>query len=1051
MLRFPRPVTAARLALLLAGWVLGMTPATPLGAAGDDAVDVEALRRDIAANGWSFEVDDRFTSTLNPQRRAALRGYVPPPGYDRELAEHLVILPQDKTLPGNFNWVTQGGVTPVKDQSSCGSCWAFAATAELEAHMLIRYGVTLDLSEQQVVSCNTSGAGCGGGWATAAYGIFQQTGAVLEDCHPYLANDPPLAACLQNQFLKFGWISGYRSISNNVTQIKTALLDGPVCTGIDASPAFEAYAGGCFDVPGSTINHLVLIVGWDDRSCNGAGAWLIKNSWGPGFGESGYIWVQYGAALTGYGVTQLTCAPPATGFAFDPWLGSEPLTAGQTVPVTWSTSGTAVTAVDLRLGWDGLCSDIVIATNVPNSGRFDWVVPNLSATGARLLISAAAGTRHGFAFAPQPLPIIGHRTRYVSGAGSNTPPFETPATAAHSIADAVAACAGRDTVLVAGGDYTSRITVSSTVRLLGSWDPAFTSQDRQAHPTRVTCGGSALRFNAAAGDFSLVDNFIFEDCYGGNGSAPVPGQHGGAIFVQDAAPTIRHCEFRNNRAAPGEATGYGGALCVIGGRPKLESCVFTGNRATRGGAISAVGASIQVTDCQFTGNACADSASGCYGAALYGQQTQWSIGGGILADNGSCDRGGALYLAGGGAVLTDVAVRGNRARGSGGAFSVAGGALTLERVTVERNTVGLAGGGGAQQDGGSLVLRQTIFRGNRAPTLGGGVVAFGTDGIIENCLFDGNTAGTVGGLLATAGTALTVRNNIIVRNAGGGLAAVGVGASADWNDVWGNPGGDYAAGMTAGAHDLSRDPLLAAAPGDCALGEHSPCVDRGDPQAGCADPDGSRADLGVHGGPGSVQVAPPFVTGVTAASLGAGQVRLSWDASPAADVHHYVVYRDTAAVFMPAPDKAVSTVLHPATQLEDSPPAGPWYYLVAAVDADGHAGGFSARVDAWGSASAAPEPLLPAALAVAGIRPNPFNPRTVISFDLPRAGSAQLAVYDLRGRRVRVLADAQLAAGRHEVAWDGVDGGGRAAAAGVYLLRLRQDTASVTAKLVLAK
>ena len=154
---------------------------------------------------------------------------------------------------------------------------------------------------------------------------------------------------------------------------------------------------------------------------------------------------------------------------------------------------------------------------------------------------------------------------------------------------------------------------------------------------------------------------------------------------------------------------------------------------------------------------------------------------------------------------------------------------------------------------------------------------------------------------------------------------------------------------------------------------------------------------------------------------------------------------------MPAPDKAVSTVLHPAIELEESPPAGPWYYLVAAVDADGHAGGFSAQVDAWGSASAAPESLPPAELAVAGIRPNPFNPRAVISFDLPRAGSTHLAVYDLRGRRIRVLADGPLAAGRHEVIWDGVDGVGRGAAAGVYLLRLRQEATSVTAKLVLAK
>jgi len=1051
MTRAFRPLAASALALLLVALPGGVMSPTPARATAGEPIDLEGLRRDIEVNGWSFVVDDHFTSTRTPAERAAQRGYAPPPGYQKELESRLVILPQDKTLPGSFSWVEQGGVTPVADQSTCGSCWAFAATAELESRMLIEYRTSLDLSEQQVVSCNTYGAGCGGGWASAAYAVFQQTGAVLEDCHPYLANDPPTAACLQTQFLKFGWITGYRFISNDVTQIKTALLDGPVCTGIDADDAFEAYAGGCFDAPGSQVNHLVLIVGWDDRACDGAGAWRIKNSWGPGFGESGYIWVRYGAAMTGNSVTQLICAPPTTAFAVDSSLGVEPLMAGTTVPVTWTTSGAGVSTVDLRLGWDGLCSDVVIAAGVPNTGRYDWIVPNISAPAARLLVSASAGTRYGFDFAPRALKIVGHTTRYVSAAGSNTPPYESPATAARSIADAVAACAGHDTVLVAGGDYTSRITVSSTVRLLGSWDAGFTVQDRLTHPTRVQCGGSALRFNAAAGDFSQVDNFVFENCYGGNGSAPVPGQHGGAIFVQEAAPLIRNCEFRNNRAALGAITGYGGALCAIGGQVRLESCVFNGNLATCGGAISAIGGEVSLLDCVFTANACADSADGCFGAALYGQTAQWTVTGGRLTGNGSCYRGGALYLAGGTALLADVEVLDNRARGGGGGFGVSGGSLSLERVVVAGNTVGLGNGGGCEFSGGVLDARNTIFRGNRAPGLGGAIVGLGTSGRVENCLLDGNSGGSVGGLLATAGGALTIRNNIVVRNAGGGLAAMGVGVTTDWNNVWNNAGGDYAAGAVPGPHDLSRDPLLNAPPGDCALGEHSPCLDRGDPDPACLDPDGSRADLGVHGGPAALAMAPAAVTGATVTSVGAGQVRLSWDASTAADVHHHVVYRDTAAAFVPAPERVVAVVMHPALDLLESPPAGPWYYIVSAVDADGHAGGFSAPVEAWASASAVAGPALPAALAVAGIRPNPFNPRTAVAFDVPRTGAVRVAIHDLRGRLVRLLVDTQLAAGRHEAVWNGRDDAGRPAAAGVYLLRLRQGGDAVSAKLMLAK
>ena len=71
--------------------------------------------------------------------------------------------------------------------------------------------------------------------------------------------------CTQGEFFKYATITDYNSIANDVQQIKAALQYGPVCTAIDAGPEFEAYGGGCYDVPGGWTNHLVLIVGYDDR------------------------------------------------------------------------------------------------------------------------------------------------------------------------------------------------------------------------------------------------------------------------------------------------------------------------------------------------------------------------------------------------------------------------------------------------------------------------------------------------------------------------------------------------------------------------------------------------------------------------------------------------------------------------------------------------------------------------------------------------------------------------------------------------------------------
>jgi len=83
--------------------------------------------------------------------------------------------------------------------------------------------------------------------------------------------------------------------------------------------------------------------------------------------------------------------------------------------------------------------------------------------------------------------------------------------------------------------------------------------------------------------------------------------------------------------------------------------------------------------------------------------------------------------------------------------------------------------------------------------------------------------------------------------------------------------------------------------------------------------------------------------------------------------------------------------------------------------------------------------------------PNPFNPRTEIAFDLPRAGHATLRVYDLAGRLVRTLADADLPSGRHIFEWDGRNSAGRTVAAGTYLYRLRSADFTETRQMTLVK
>jgi predicted outer membrane repeat protein len=977
--------------LLLSSLIMVMV--MPILAAGQDAPDIQELQRQIDANGWKFEVDDHFTSTLTPEVRANLRGYNPPADYERELKQHLKIYPIDKDeLPSSLDWRDLDGITSVKSQGSCGSCWAFAATAEMEAFIKIYYGKETDLSEQQSISCNPYGSGCGGGFSLASYYVFQHYGVVLENCAPYLAMDPPGAPCTQDDFLKYGTITGYNHISNDVLQIKTALQYGPVCTSVDAGPAFEAYAGGCYDVPGGSTNHLVLIVGYDDRLCGSNGAWIIKNSWGTDFGVGGYITVQYGAGSVGTNVTQLVYAEPPVSVVINEAL--DPLYGDQTVDIHWTTAGDPVSMVDIWLGVDGNCHDILVEENVPNTGTYTWMVPNLGTDFASLVIFPSSGIENGYDFTETPLKIIGHKTRYVSPSGSDTPPYETSATAAHTIADAVLACTGTDTVLVEGGDYLSSVTVNTTVKIRGSWDPTFSVQDMLVHPTRMQGGSSSLRFRQGSGDYGSVEEVVFHNCYAGTSTLPENGEHGGAIYSLEASPTIRNCVFENNQAGFDTGTGFGGAICFIDGMSIVENCEFTGNIASAGGAVGMFGtAVVTFTDCTFTGN---------------------------QSDDG------------------------------GGAIKANGGSLELRNTTLLDNQGGGGNGGGVDATDTHFVFRNTRISGNTVANMGGGICAFSATGVVENCQIDGNVGASIGGIFVLSAGDFQVRNTMVVGNDSGGMLISGTGATEDWNNIWGNIGGDNMS-STPGANDLSLDPLFVdAVAGDFGLACYSPCIDGGEIDPLCMDPDGSRADIGMLGGPNADFVAPAAVAGLVLADLGGGQIRLTWDPGSEPDLDFYVIYRDSAEVFIPTPAKALASVPHPTVSFDDTPPTGDWYYLVAAVNEGGYGGGYSEKVHTSGGASAVDD-ALPQIIAIARIAPNPFNPRTTIHFDVARSGPVRLGIFDVRGHLVQDLVTGTLAPGRHQAVWDGRDRNGRAAAAGIYFVRMTGEGKALTAKMVLAK
>jgi len=209
-------------------------------------------------------------------------------------------------LPSAFNWCTQGYCTPVRNQGNCGSCWAFSTAGVLESRILRYDGVAKDLSEQYLVSCNTDGWDCSGGWFAHDYHQWKylspgelDAGAVYEADFPYKAQDDPCNPPHTHHEKIVDWeYVGSRGGVPPVADIKQAILvHGPVSVAIYIHDDFRSYTGGVFlSNENGTPNHAVVLVGWDDSE----GVWYLRNSWGPYWGEGGYMRIGYGVSNVGY-------------------------------------------------------------------------------------------------------------------------------------------------------------------------------------------------------------------------------------------------------------------------------------------------------------------------------------------------------------------------------------------------------------------------------------------------------------------------------------------------------------------------------------------------------------------------------------------------------------------------------------------------------------------------------------------------------------------------------------------------------------------------------
>uniref|UniRef100_A0A8I3NYF4 Dipeptidyl peptidase 1 n=4 Tax=Canis lupus TaxID=9612 RepID=A0A8I3NYF4_CANLF len=242
------------------------------------------------------------TLTLRDMMRRAGGRKIPRPKPTPLTAE---IHEEISRLPTSWDWRNVRGtnfVSPVRNQASCGSCYAFASTAMLEARIRILTNNTQTpiLSPQEIVSCSQYAQGCEGGFPYLIAGKYAQDfGLVDEACFSYAGSDSPCKPndCFHYYSSEYHYVGGFYGACNEALMKLELVRHGPMAVAFEVYDDFFHYQKGIYYHTGlrdpinpfELTNHAVLLVGYGTDSASGMDYWIVKNSWGSRWGEDGYF------------------------------------------------------------------------------------------------------------------------------------------------------------------------------------------------------------------------------------------------------------------------------------------------------------------------------------------------------------------------------------------------------------------------------------------------------------------------------------------------------------------------------------------------------------------------------------------------------------------------------------------------------------------------------------------------------------------------------------------------------------------------------------------
>jgi len=288
---------------------------------------LQTLRQQIASQRLTFQVG--YTTAADFRIEQITGGRVPADlpqqihaanaaslEFVRRLRAMPLAVPACSAAAPKWDWRQANGATAVKDQGACGSCWDFATIGAFEGSWRIRNNQIINASEQDILDCNPWGYSCAGGWW--AFPELINPGVATEASYPY-THVKGACRSVARPYHAAAW--GYVGTDHNIPSVaalKQALcMHGPLSVAVNATSAFQHYTGGVFNEHNvSTVNHGVTLIGWDDSKQ----AWLIKNSWGTGWGSNcdygsptdrGYMWIAYTSNNIGYAAAWVHAAQVA--------------------------------------------------------------------------------------------------------------------------------------------------------------------------------------------------------------------------------------------------------------------------------------------------------------------------------------------------------------------------------------------------------------------------------------------------------------------------------------------------------------------------------------------------------------------------------------------------------------------------------------------------------------------------------------------------------------------------------------------------------------------